>query len=530
MGRSIATSEANAPLSWVDPDLQPTRHAVRINLLAAGLLLACLLVCDLGGRELWTDEEFSLAAGGDNLHHAMFGDASHPPGYPLLLHFWLRAGTAPDGHVSDGWLRAFSIPWALLTWALGWLIAFRLGLRREGLLAAWLMAFSPLVVMYFRLGRYYSMTAALTMLAVYLALLVLSRPVWWRALLLALAIAALGYTDFLGLQIALAALALYGLMLLVRRDYRTLGYVAGSAAFALIPLIPLIIMVRAKAAVVAQIQSDPLAGSLWGTLVKLALPVFSLATGEAIDPWRFGLTIPAVLITTVLLVAGLIYTHRRNAETALTLWLWPITIVLATLTMSTIGANVPPNRVTSFAMFTIPLAYLLLACGLTALCRPPRVAVVFLLVLVLVWGYGLSNYYQREQLLNPAFAPPWRQVGRIIAENDRPGDLIVSAENAFVRYYHGRAEVGHDPEFYGLAEGKVMFNRRIWLITRDRGSQEMITLSMSLRDRLLKHGFTEQIFPIRPRTPREQAMLTKILRRPAWDAYIKLYLFTPPAV
>lgn len=505
-----------------------SQRAVRISLLAAGLLLACLLVYDLGGRELWTDEEFSLAAGGENLHHAMFGDASHPPGYPLLLHFWLRAGTAPGGHVSDGWLRAFSIPWALLTWALGWLIAFRLGLRREGLLAAWLMAFSPLVMMYFRLGRYYSMTAALTMLAVYLALLVLSRPVWWRALLLALSVAALGYTDFLGLQVALTALALYGLMLLVRRDYRTLGYFAGSAAFALISLIPLIIMVRARAAAVAQIQPDPLAGSLWGALVKLALPVFSLATGECIDPWRLGLVFPAVLVTIILLLAGLWSAHRRGAETAVNLWLWPVTILIATVVMSTVAANVPPNRITSFAMFTIPLAYLLLACGLTSLRRPPQMAVVFLLVLVVVWGYALTNYYQREQLLNPAFAPPWRQVGRIIADNDRPGDLIVSCENAFVRYYQGDAEVGRDPEFYGLAEGKVMFNRRIWLITRDRGSQEMITLSMSLRDRLLKRGFTEQVFPIKPRTPREQQMLTKILRRPAWDAYVKLYLFTPP--
>lgn len=530
MGRSIATSEPHTPLSWSDPDLPPTRRAVRINLLAAGLLLACLLVCDLGGRELWTDEEFSLAAGGDNLHHAMFGDASHPPGYPLLLHFWLRAGMAPDGQVSDGWLRAFSIPWALLTWALGWLIAFRLGLRREGLLAAWLMAFSPLVMMYFRLGRYYSMTAALTMLAVYLALLVLSRPVWWRSLLLGLSVAALGYTDFLGLQVALVGVALYALMLLVRRDYRTLGYFAGSAAFALISLIPLIIMVRARAAAVAQIQPDPLAGSLWGALVKLALPVFSLATGECINPWS-PLAGLAVLITALLLIAALLFPHRpRTTETALTLWLWPLNIIIATVVMSTFAANVPPNRVTSFAMFTIPLAYLLLACGLTSLRRPPQMAVVFLLVLVVVWGYALTNYYQREQLLNPAFAPPWRQVGKIIADNDRPGDLIVSCENAFIRYYHGHAEVGRDPEFYGLAEGKVMFNRRIWLITRDRGSQEMIALSMSLRDRLLKHGFTEQVFPIKPRTPREQAMLTRILRRPAWDAYIKLYLFTPPAV
>ncbi|MEI6503015.1 MAG: hypothetical protein WCP21_18555, partial [Armatimonadota bacterium] len=148
---------------------------MRWHLLAAGLVLACLLCYDLGGRALWTDEGYSLSAGGP-LPHAVFGDASHPPGYPLLLHYWLHlAPQAAWGRwhgvsASDGWLRAFSVPWALLTWWLGWLIASRLGLKREGVLAAWLMALSPLVLTYFRLGRYYSMAAALTMLCL-LALL-----------------------------------------------------------------------------------------------------------------------------------------------------------------------------------------------------------------------------------------------------------------------------------------------------------------------------------------------------------------------
>src|SRR5512138_678823 len=98
-------------------------RTVRLHLLVAGLVLLGLLCWDLGGRELWTDEEFSLSAQAP-LEHAAFGDASHPPLYGTLLHFWLQAGT------SDGWLRAFSVPWALLAWWLGWLVAVRLGLKR----------------------------------------------------------------------------------------------------------------------------------------------------------------------------------------------------------------------------------------------------------------------------------------------------------------------------------------------------------------------------------------------------------------
>lgn len=497
----------------------------------AGLLLTCLLVYDLGGRELWTDEEFSLVAQAP-LQHAAFGDASHPPGYAVLLHYWLRLspqveqGRSTPGP-SDGWLRAFSIPWALLTWLLGWLIAARLNLRREGIIAAWLMAISPLVLTYFRLGRYYSMSAALTMLCLYAMLQMLQRPTAWRAALLALTVAAIGYTDYMGLQVCLAALALFGTWAITRREYRALAGLWGGAAVAAVLLVPLALMLKWNAARVALIPADPLSGSLWGLGVKLALPVFSLATSECVDPWRFGIVIPALLVTVVLLVAGLVKAHRQGGEAAMMVWLWPVNIVIAALMMSSVAANVPPNRVTSFAMFTIPLAYLLLALGLASLKRP--LAVVGLVVLVLVSLYGTSNYFRREQLLNPGFAPPWREVAALIEEREQPGDRVLAIENAFVRYYNGNSFLGREEQIHELLAGSLAFQRRTWLITRDRGSQEMAGYGLQLREKLLSQGATEQVFNIMPRSPQEQKMLAMVLRRPAWDAYVKVYLFTPRA-
>ena len=195
--------------------------------------------------------------------------------------------------------------------------------------------------------------------------------------------------------------------------------------------------------------------------------------------------------------------------------------------MSTVAANVPPNRITSFAMFTIPLAYLTLARGVRAI-GSRRLRRVLLLVLGMIFGYGLHNYFAREQLLNPGFAPPWRQVATIIQQHEQPEDLVLAIENAFVRYYGGHAALGREPQVHEMIAGTIPFDRRVWLITRDRGSQEMLGYGLALRDKLLAEGTTEQTWNIMPRSPQEQRMLSLVLRRPAWDAYVKLYLFTPP--
>lgn len=520
---------------------EPSDRAVRLPLMAAGLVLCALLCWNLGGRELWTDEEFSLGARGP-LQQAAFGDASHPPLYPTLLHFWLQSPrtSSPDAAVSDGWLRAFSIPWALLAWWLGWLLAQRLGLKREGLIAAWLMALSPLVMTYFRLGRYYSLAAAVVMLGVYLLVRLWQQPRWWAAVSLGAVVGVAAYTDYIGVLLLVALAGIAALVALARKEFRLFGWHALAGGVAAVFVAPLLWATIARANTVALIPADPLAGSMWGLLVKLALPVFSVATGECIDPWRVWIVAPASLVTVVGIAAGLWVLLRGQSgpsragsspapEASAPTWLvalaWPLNIALGAVMMSTVAANVPPNRITSFAMFTIPLAYLALARGATGLGR--RSASILLAVVLLAYGYGLWNYFHRQQLLNPGYAPPWRQVASIIRQGETPDDLVLAIEDAFVRYYGGRARLGREPQVHQMIAGTLPFDRRVWLITRDRGSQEMLGYGLQLRDKLLAQGATERVWNIMPRSATEQRVLTAILRRPAWDAYIKLYLFTP---
>ncbi len=528
-------------------------RTIRLHLVAAGLVLLVLLCWNLGGRALWTDEEFSLAARAP-LGQAAFGDASHPPLYPVLLHFWLQAGT------SDAWLRAFSVPWALLAWWLGWLVATRLGLKCEGVMAAWLMALSPLVMTYFRMGRYFAFTAAVTMLAIYVLVRLWQRRDWAMALTLGITAALTAYTDYVAFLVVMALVGLSVLAALVRRDGRLAGQGAVAALVAGVLIAPIISMTLHRTGVLGLINPDPLAGSLYGLAVKLALPVFSVATGECVDPWRWWVVGPAMLATTVGLTVGLwrMIVQRGTGShaagpvahgatpAALVALAWPLNIIIGAVMMSTVAANVPPNRITSFAMFTIPLAYLTLARGL---CRrsagilpagavePPGSAGILptavvpriaLAIIIATYAYGLHNYFACRQLLNPGFAPPWGQVAKIIQQHEQPGDLVLAIENAFVRYYEGQARLGREPQVHEMIAGTLPFDRRVWLITRDRGSVEMLGYGLDLREKLLAQGATERVWNIMPRSPQEQRMLSAVLRRPAWDAYVKLYLFTPP--
>jgi uncharacterized membrane protein len=486
--------------------------------LAAGVFV-CLLLWHLGQRELWTDEAFSLGVALGNPEHAV-SDASHPPGYYLLLRAWMRAGH------SDFWLRGFSIPWALLVWWLGWLIAGELNLRREGRLAAVLMAVSPLLLLYFRLGRYYSLAATASCCCILFILRTVRQPKPRRVVGLAVILAATAYVDYVALAVCLAALLLASAHALVRREWRGLRGLAIAGAVGLAGALPVFVRLAHDVSRVGGIEANPLAHSAWGLLVKLGLPVYALATGECIDPWRWLVVVPIVLVVLGLLITGLVMLLRAGGSLAVAACIWPINLAVAVAAMSTAAANLPANRITSLAMTTIPLAYLLMARGLTSLPRPGY-RFVAMAALVGVYVYGLNNYFAGAQLLNPGYAPPWRQAAEIVVAREQPGDALATWESSFPRYYHGRARIWDWYYIPTLLRSTPLPCKRVWLVTRDRGSDAVQGQVEDFRCNMRERGLREQVFLIQPRSAEEIYWRSLFLRRPAWNAHVKVYLYSP---
>ena len=202
----------------------------RLALLAVALGLRAP---GLARESLWLDELSSVSvavmAPRDLLHHLTTLDV-HPPLYFALLGAWLRLfGT------SELAARSLSLVAGMLAVAGISHLARALLPPREALAAAALAATSPFAVYYAREARSYSLTLALTALAVTLLVRALRSPTPGRWGAFVVAATALAYTHVFGLlTIAGSTLGLIAL----RRDRRSLAKALAAYAVVAVAYLP----------------------------------------------------------------------------------------------------------------------------------------------------------------------------------------------------------------------------------------------------------------------------------------------------
>ena len=146
-------------------------------------------------------------------------DATRAPLHPLILEFWLKLfGT------SEFAARSFSVLCGVATIILIYQIGSTAFDKRTGLWAAWLAAFSPVLIVYSREARMYAWLVLVTCACWRLLLALRESFTLARSVSYVLCLTALVYSHPLGL-IMLAALLLAGLVD-VRQTFGSLG--AGS--------------------------------------------------------------------------------------------------------------------------------------------------------------------------------------------------------------------------------------------------------------------------------------------------------------
>jgi mannosyltransferase len=108
----------------------------------------------IGDKSLWVDETFSIWVGVqplDAVGRTSAGLDLHPPLYYMLLHLWLAFGE------SEAAVRSLSALLGVLTIPIAYLIGRFVGGTTLGLLAASLLAISPLHIAYAQQARMYTM-------------------------------------------------------------------------------------------------------------------------------------------------------------------------------------------------------------------------------------------------------------------------------------------------------------------------------------------------------------------------------------
>jgi mannosyltransferase len=184
-------------------------------LIVALICIAGLMVrlWNLGAESLWQDEGFSVYLSRHSLTFIMQSMAYefHPPLYYVLLHLWLMFST------TDAWIRLLSVIPAVLTIPCIYALGKDLHSRNAGIVAAFLLALSPLHGEFSREARPYSLFCFLFSLSMLLFIRARASHKDRLVIFYCLATIAAIWTQFTGLFLLL----IQALILMARKEKMT---------------------------------------------------------------------------------------------------------------------------------------------------------------------------------------------------------------------------------------------------------------------------------------------------------------------
>lgn len=334
------------------PTTAPRHGAMAAALLGVLLGAFALRLPQLGAQSLWYDETVSVALAQERLWPLITHTARdiHPPLYYILLHFW-------------GWLTGyhefssayFSLGWGVLLVASVGVLGRWLGGRGVGLLAATLVALSPLNVWYSQEVRMYTMAATLGVWSLMTLWALLTGPRMrrrWQTLWLLSAVAGMYtvyYFAFLLIAEALIVLLWRRRVGMARADWRRWLRLAALLLGGYSLWIPTAVHQAIDPPVPPWRTSVPV-------LTALRQSLGALAVGQSLDP--LPLTLP-LLVLAAIMGGGVWHYARRKGWRPLLLPLVALAVPLGILLLS--GFTRTPLYHPRYLFPYSPAFYLLMA-------------------------------------------------------------------------------------------------------------------------------------------------------------------------
>jgi hypothetical protein len=382
-------------------------------LLACLPVQAALVFRDLGRLPPWGDEYASLSDAAlpvDALARSLEHDV-HPTLYFVLLRAWLTWPCPGDAIVCARALSAGLLLAATVVVDRLWLA--RLDARsRAWFLALWTA--SPILLLYGRMARSYSLQLVLAALALEAGRRFAARPSPLRLLLYAAAAILLLHTHYLP---GLAVVASVSLLMLWRQFHQPswAGIVAKGAAVALIGvgLVGWLAPFSAALGRVSAATPYRVADGGWlDAAAALGYTGIAFTIGESVQPWMIvGLLLLAAPLA--LLIAGGM--RQRPA------WL---AVAAPAALIAFIGARhwVSYAFVAGRLLFLVPFYLLLVVLGGRAL---PRLRAGVGIALLLLSLAGIRAYFDQAGFLNKAYVIPAPQIGRMIHDASAGADAVL---------------------------------------------------------------------------------------------------------
>jgi len=404
-------------------------------------------------QSMWIDEVMALyftrGTFAETLHTIVRPEHNGPLYYLLL--FWWRHLVGD----SDFAVRYLSVLFSVLSIPLLYQLARRLLTERTAVLALWLAAFSPFTLWFAQEAKMYAlhMWAAT---ASTLALLEAFRTGrWWRWATYALLLSSTLYSHFFGGFLALAQVAMSGILGWKQwRRWLAYGLTMSLLALAHTPLL------RFAWNVVRYYQPQ----DIWRYFVPLKDiardligQYFYRLSYLEVTPW---LLLPPTLFL-IWGILALIRFRRRDA------WILPVQALLPVLVFYPISYRAPVYSA-KYLSAIAPAVLILAAWGIERMARLWRPLGIGAAVLGLLMVNGLVR-----DLTDPAVQRgDWRFIARYVETHEGPNDIVVISafycDHAFRRYYHGHSAIfpfeanPYEPEF--IYQGLPEQYDRMWLI------------------------------------------------------------------
>jgi uncharacterized membrane protein len=397
-----------------------------VNTAAPYILLILIIVgfafwsLQLGVKSFWDDEILSIRHA-ESLRNfsslfSMQAGNAHPPGFFLLLRPWLLLGN------NEGWARLLSVLLALPSIALVYFLGKRLVNPLTGLVGSTLYIAMPVLLIYFREVRMYSLLTTLSCASLLLLLRALDDNKMQNWLLFSVTTFITLITHYHGFLILLAQ-GIFFLLYLKKTQNRLppLRNFFLSSAAALLMFLPFL---------PALFQAMGTTSTMWRSgagsfLISRGYLAYSLALGQTIMPWDI-----------ISVLGGLAFV----IISAVSIWLLRANYVLISVIISYslvvfLAGPVISHDMPRYYLFFAPLICIVLGYGITAI-KPRYLTLVLTALLLISWGKADANYFSGRDFHVMAHVDPWREVSdtlqQTVTANDR---ILIKTSYSMDSYY-----------------------------------------------------------------------------------------------
>ncbi len=404
------------------------RYTAKDYLLLAEIILSggILRLISLGKYSFWPDELASFQRAHLPLPALIRELKGNQPLYETFMHFWVKLGS------SDAFFRLPSAIFGILALYFLFLLSREIFSKKVSFTAVILFAFSPLHVLFSRIGRVYSLLTLLVILSLYFFYK------WSRENNFSYGAGFILFTT-LSLYAHFSAYLIFlaEFLWLIYRGIKEKFYLKDwlkNLWLFLAIFILVLPWLYYSAQAVARFSSAPYYSSQAGKLLKLFFLPYSFLAGLTLNPFHLYVTIPVTIAGLYLFLLGL-----KNTKS----------FILFSFFLPFLGAWKIPAVSPKHVIYLLVPFYLFIARGICRKGIKLRILVLALLLPGII--LSLCNYFQGRDFVDASMVTPWKKIAETIQKQEKKGEIILIESDIkfpygmridlFRRYYKGSLPV-----------------------------------------------------------------------------------------